>query len=265
MKPGAHRQIKLRRPGWWTQEGVLARLHAGEFVMAVCQAATDEMAEIGVEVAPTTLRADIAKWAETVSWGEQFRAALALWKRTGTGEMVLSKAWHEPFLVAMETEECAGNAQKAAQAAGVGYGVVLAVLDRRNKCYDADFAEKFRLAEMERVGVVRERYWELAEKGEGKLAAMAQKDVIEAALPDLHGRPSRVQVTGRIKHDHEHAHQHEHLHGLAPGLAREVVLASQQRVRRIEAGRNASDGLLPADTRDEDRVIDLTPQSVEVR
>lgn len=247
--------VKRQRPTWWTQEGVLARLQAGEFILAICQVAVDEMAGAGITISVSRLRAEVSAWAESASWGEQFTAALKLWRRTGSGEMSLSKHWHDDFIDAMTATS--GNAPEAAKMAGIGYGIVLAVLDRRNKCYDPEFAERFRIAELERVGPVREKYYKLAEEGEGKLAIRAQERIIESALPGLHGTKQEVHVSGKVDHAHDHQHAHQHLHGLAPELAAEIVRASQDRVRRINHGRT---GLLPADAREEEgRVIDLTP------
>lgn len=248
--------VKRQRPQWWSPEGVLSRLQSGSFIMEICQDAVKEMAEAGVSISALRLRAEVSTWSESASWGEQLKTALGMWKRASSGEMVLAKTWHEDFLAAMEHESCDGNAEKAAAMAGVGYGVVLAVLDKRNKCYDADFAEKFRIAELARVGRIRSRYIEMAETGEGKMAQRAQERIIEAALPSLHGQRQEVNVSGHVDHDHDH--KHLHLHGVSADLAREVVEASQARIRRINAGRTA---MLPADTReDEGRVIDVTPQ-----
>lgn len=241
--------VKRQRPSWWTQEQVLARLQEGQFIGALCQQASEEMQAIGVVVGAPTLRAEFGKWCESLTWGEQLRAALGMWKKTSSGEMVLSKHWHDDFLAAMEV--CEGNAERAAKMVGVGYGVVLSVIERRNKCYDADFAEKFKVAEMGRIGKVREKYMDLAENGDGKAALRAQERLIEAALPSVHGTRQEVHVSGDIKHDHEHRH------GMTQELAEEVVRAGQDRIRKITTGREVK--VLPADTRDSDRVIDLTP------
>lgn len=253
--------VKRERPGWWTHEGVLARLQAGAYILALCQEASEELAAISVTVAPTTLRAEVSKWTESATWGEQLKAALGLWKRNSAGEMVLSKAWHEDFLSAMEA--CGGNAEKAAGMAGIGYGVVLAVLDPRNRCHDPEFAEQFRIAELARYGKIRERYMDTAENGDGKLSTMAQQRLIESALPTLHGQKQQVEVSGGVLHGHLHEHEHRHLHAMAPDQAREVAVASQERMRRISAGRVRE---LPAATAaaDEERVIDLTATVTEV-
>lgn len=261
--------VKRKRPSWWTPEGVLSRLQAGEYIMTICQTACDEMAEIGIQLLAPTLRADVTRWCESASWGEQLRTALSMWKKTPRGEMALSSDWHDDFLHAMEITE--GNAEKAAKLAGIGYGLVLARLDRRNKCFDAEFTEKFRVAELERVGRMREKYMTMAEEGEGKLAVRAQERLIETALPGLHSPKQEVHVSGKVEHDHDHKHQHlhQHLHSLSPELARQVVTASQERVRKIVGSRSrdtaaAATGMLTqqgtADgDRNEDRVIDLTP------
>lgn len=254
MPKRARACIKRERPSWWTQEGVLSKLQSGEFILAICQQAVEAMTGAGISISVSRLRAEVAEWCESASWGPQLTAALSLWHKTGSGEMALSKHWHDDFLGAMQVTE--GNAQKAASMAGIGYGIVLAVMDRRNKCYDPEFAERFRVAELERIGRVREQYMTMAEEGEGKAAARAQERLIEAALPALHGQKQEVHVSGKVDH------AHEHLHGFAPELAREIVIASQDRVRRINAGRNLE---LPADRReDEGRVIDLVPHRQEV-
>lgn len=209
------------------------------------------MAGIGIQVAPTTLRSEFSKWCESASWGEQLRAALGVWKKSSSGEMVLSKEWHDEFLAAMDV--CDGNAEKAARMVGIGYGIVLAVTDRRHKCYDAEFAEKFKIAELSRVGRMREKYMTMAETGSDQLAVRAQERIIEAALPQLHTQKQEVHVSGQV----DHAHAHQHTHGMTQQLAMEVVNASQERVRKLNSGRQ---GLLLADTREENGlVIDLTP------
>lgn len=228
---------------------MLARLQNGEFIGAICLAASEEMAGVGIQVAVSTLRAEFSKWCETASWGEQLRAALNVWKRSSSGEMVLTKEWQDDFLAAME--RCEGNAQKAAQMAGIGYGIVLAVTDRRHKCYDAEFTEKFKIAELSRIAGIREQYMLTAEAGGTKEAMRAQEKLIESALPGLHGQKQEVVVTGDVNH------KHQHLHGMTQQLTEAIVNASQDRVRKLNSGRQ---GLLPEDTRESDgRVIDLTP------
>lgn len=249
-RPSARACVKRQRPSWWTQEEVLARLQQGQFIGALCQQASEEMAGIGVVVGAPTLRAEFGKWCESATWGEQLRTALGMWKKTSSGEMALSKHWHDDFLAAMEV--CEGNAERAAKMAGVGYGIVLSVIERRNKCYDADFAERFRVAEMQRIGRVREKYIDLAENGEGKAAVRAQERLIEAALPSVHGTRQEVHVSGNVQHEHEHRH------GMSQELAEQVVRASQDRVRKITAGRDDR-ALSAADTIDSERVIDLMP------
>lgn len=243
--------IKRERPEWWTPEKVLERLESGQFVLEICELAAGEMQKAGVTISVRRLRSDISTWTESASWGDQFRSALALWKHGSPGEMVLSKHWYDDFFAAMMIHK--GNAAKAAEMAGVGYGIVLALTDRRNKCYDSVFTERFKIAELERVGRIREKYTVLAEDGEGKAAVRAQERIIEAALPGLHGQKQELHVSGKVEHEHEH----QHTHGVSAELAQAVVAAGQERIRRINAGRM---GLLPADTREEEgRVIDVGP------
>lgn len=235
--------------------------------MAVCQAAAADMQGAGIEIGVQTLRGEISKWAETSSWGEQLKAALGLWKRDrDSGRLVLSKTWHEDFLLAMGV--CDGNAERAAQMVGVGYGVVLNVMDPRGKHYDPEFAERFREAEMARVAKLRELQLQTAE-GDGKQAVNVRQRILETALPSMHVVPKQqeIKVTGRVEHGHEH--RHAHLHALAPETAREVVLASQNRVRRINAGReedttaDLKPKALAADSRPS-VTIDLVPEQAKV-
>lgn len=234
--------------------------------MAVCQAAVDDMQGAGINLSVQKLRAEISKWAETSSWGEQLKAALGLWqKRNGQDELVLSKDWHDDFLSAMEI--CEGNAERAAQMAGVGYGVVLNVMDARGKHFDPEFVWRFRAAEMARVAKLRELQMQTAE-GDGKMAAGVRQQILEATLPNLHVVPKQqeVKVTGEIEHRHDH--QHAHLHMMAPEAAREIVLASQSRVRRINAGRSDPEPspaprALAADSRPS-VTIDLAPEREKV-
>lgn len=259
--PKRHLQaVKRQRPLWWTQQGVLDRLQSGQFILAVCQDAVDEMAGAGVTISVSRLRHEVSAWCESATWGDLLRTAMSLWKRTSSGEVVLSKEWHEDFLASLD--HCDGNAPKAATMAGVGYGVVLAVLDKRNRCYDPEFAEKFRIAEAVRAGRIREKYMDLAENGEGKDAVRAQEKIIESALPSLHGTKQEVLVSGKV--DHAHQHQHRHLHGVDPDLMQRVVSASQDRVRRLNFGQHDTEALIAAPSDDEDRVIDVTPQQMEV-
>jgi hypothetical protein len=256
------RAVLRKRPSWWTPEGVLQRLQAGEFVMAVCEAARVDMEGAGVVLTVRKLRADISAWCESAAWGEQLRQALTIWKKErGSDELVLSKTWHDDFLSCMEV--CEGNAERAAAMAGISYGIVLAVLDKRNKCHDAEFVEKFRQAELYRIGKMRELYMTTGE-GEGKLAMHVQEAILASAMPAMHGQQQKeVHVTGQVEHAHDHDHRHQHLHALAPDIAREVVLASQARVRRLGAGREVQE--LGTDARDENRVIDVTPVAERAR
>lgn len=253
--PGFKQAVKKERPGWWTPEGVLERLNNGVLITVICAAASEELKAVGVEVAPSTLRRDVAKWNESATWGELFTAALALWKRTSSGEMALSREWHDDFIAAMDV--CEGNARNAAELIGIGYGIVLAVTDKRNRCYDKEFHERFRVAETARVAAIREQYYQTAEKNEGKLGFRAKERIIETALPGLHGQKQEVHHSGLIghAHDHDHRHQHLHLHAMTSEQVGEVARSSQERMRRITAGRERA--LPAAATTDPERVIDI--------
>lgn len=243
--------VKRKRPSWWTPEGVLARLQNGQYIGLICKEASEEMANISIPVSVSRLRQEVHDWTETASYGPALSSALKLWRKSGTGEMILSKHWHDEYLQTLHA--CKGNAKAACEIAGIGYGVVLAVTNPSNACHDPEFTEKFKIAELERVGVMRERYMDLAENGDGKLAVRAQERLIESALPHLHGQTQHLKVSGKVGHEHTHSLSHE--------LAQEVVLASQARVRRLQSGRQDS---LPPSPDDESRVIDITPVREEV-
>lgn len=266
-RPRAKQCVKRTRPDWWTPETVCGLLQEGEYVGDLCVRASSEMEEMGDPVKASVLRSEISKWANSASWGEQITRALRVVYKDARGRMVHSKDWHDDFINAMYTN--AGNPERAAEASGIGYGVVMAVLDKRNRCYDPEFAERFRIAEAERVAGIRAAHFQVAE-GNNPLdlqtRVKVQKDLLATHAPGLHGSRAELHVTGKVDHDHDHTH--EHTHRVAGGLAREVVMASQSRVKGLMAGRtNGGNGdlpMLPAgmsnrQAREEGRVIDVTP------
>lgn len=171
-----------------------------------------------------TLRADISTWAGSYTWGEPFTAALALWKRGQAGVFTLSTDWHDDFLVSLQ--ERRGNIPLACADISVGEELVYAFCDKRNKCYDADFAEKVRILEGARYGRIRENLLNQAENDTsadgGKLAAK----VLESGLPAFHGNKQQVEVTAQVNVDHTIR--------LDPG----VVAAANARMRTMLSGRN---------------------------
>lgn len=249
--------VKRERPEWWHPEGVITRLQEGTYIGVICEQCAREMAEMGETMSVAALRSEVAKWANSASWGEQLTTALKLWKRSGTGAMILSKHWHPEFFAAME--QCGGVAEKAAAAVGVGYGIVLGLIDKRSQYYDHDFAEQFRVGELERIGRIRSKYMDTAENGDGRVAVMAQQKIVEAALPHLHGPKQEVHVSGKVDHDHQHTH------GLSDELAAQLAQVSQERVRHMFAGRQREQ-LALEQGRDSDGalVIDLTPIKQQV-
>ena len=209
------------RPGWWTPETVLKRLQAGEWVTQICRLASEE---VKGEVSVKQLRHDVQGWAETASYGPALKKALQILYFDGRGRLKLSKGWYEDFFAAMA--ENGGKATGAAEVAGVSIGIVLAIMDRRNSYYDRDFTERFRAAEGQRVGGIREKYLTRAEEGDG----VAQEKVLAAAMPHLHGPKQEMVVSGEVDHHHEHQ-----LVGAA--LPKAVVQASASRTRGLLSGR----------------------------
>lgn len=238
--PASSTSLKQPRPPWWTQEGVVGRLQDGAYIGELCVAASEEIAAEGYQCSPTKLRAEVSQWAESASWGERITAALKLIRKTPAG-LTVSKDWYDEFFIAME--HCDAVAERAAAAAGIGYGLVLACLDRRNKkLYDADFAERFRVAESERVGRLRAKHFVDAE-GDGKLAAGIRQKILETHAPSLHGPKQEVHFTGAV----------EIAHGITAELAEAVASASRDRMRVLSG---AAERSLPASTGGQ--VIDVT-------
>lgn len=241
--------VRRTRPNWWGQEAVLARLQDGEYVGDICRLASEEMDRLESPISVRTLRADISTWSESASWGEQFQKALKLWYNDNHGALLLSKSWHDEFFMAMEARS--GKAEDACVSCGVGYGIVLSLMDRRNKCYDKIFHERFRVAEAERIGVIRGQYLQYAEdpQNDERTRLKVQQTVLETHAPTLHGSSKEIHVSGSV--------DHSHTHGLDSGLAQEVVMASMARTRALHHGRQGALNAVPE--RDSDRVIDITP------
>lgn len=230
--------VKRDRPEWWTPEEVLRRLQDGQYVGLICK---EGAAEVEEEVSAKTLRADVSQWAESATWGEQFRAALKILRPDGKGGITIGKDWYEEFFVAMEA--CEGEAELACEACGVSYGIVLALLDRRNKCHDRDFAERFRIAEAPRIGKVRSKYFKHATDGEGN--PKVQEKILESHLPHMHSGKQEVHVSGGV----------DVTHGMSPAMSAAVMAASQNRTRALFSGREPA--ALPA--HDGGQLIDITP------
>ena len=82
-------------------------------------------------------------WAESLSYGEQFTAALAIWKPRGAPK--INTDWFEDFYEAMREAE--GKVAEACEASGIGPDLVYALRDKRNGCYDKTFDEQVRILE----------------------------------------------------------------------------------------------------------------------
>lgn len=230
-----------QRPSWWTAEKVLECLRNGERVSKLCARAA---AEVDGAISPERLRADITKWTQSLSWGEQYTAALAIWTRGATPK--ISTDWYDDFYEAMR--EADGKVADACQLAGIGPDLVYALRDKRNGCFDKEFDEQVRILEGLRFSAIRENLLKQAAVDSadgGKLAAK----VLESAMPGLHAPKQQLEVSGKIEHEHQHF------------LPPEVIAAAQARIGSMLASRReASRRALPEPA---GRTIDVTPVRVK--
>jgi len=87
--------------------------------------------------------------------------------------------------------------EHACAALGLGTGPIYAMLDSRNgKTFNKKFADRFRIAEAPRIGVIRTKFFRHAEQGDGN--PKVQQAVLEVAMPALHGRKKTVAIEGGI-------------------------------------------------------------------
>lgn len=208
------------RPSWWTPEKVLEFLRNGESMQGITRRVS---AETQGAVSPSALKSDIDKWRESASWGPQFKDAIALTTTAG-GVFKISKDWYPKFYDAMKDPEVKGNVTAACEVSEVGIELVYALRDKRNKCFDAEFDEACRILEGRRMADIRETLLNQA-----KLDGRIGQKVLEASMPHLHAPPQKIEMTGRIDHDHRHEHTHR--------LAQEVLQASVERTRILTKGR----------------------------
>lgn len=219
QEPGA-------RPSWWTPEAVLECLRNGERVSVLCQRAAQET---DCKVVASRLRADIRKWSESLTWGEQFTAALAIY--LSRGEARINTEWYQGFYDAMR--QCDGRMADACELAGIGPDLVLALRDKRNACYDKAFDEQVRQLEGLRFVVIRENLLDQATRPTIEGAKLGAT-ILESALPGLHAKRQQLEVTGKIEHEHQYL------------LPPEVVAAGQARMRTLMAGREKRRALPPS-------------------
>lgn len=209
--------IPRERPSWWIPEKVLEAIEGGEHPILVCSRASSDT---GGRVTVRVLRADISKWSESASWGEQFQAAIRLHPRSvsKSAGRRLTKKWYPAFFAAMEREDVGGRIALACHFADVGPEVVYALRDRRNASYDAKFDERCRILEGRRFSEIRENFLDEA-RSDAKIAALA----LESGMPSLHGKSTKLEVTGQVVVDHR--------------LPPEVVEAARTRQRTLLEGR----------------------------
>lgn len=201
-----------RRPAWWTPEEVLDRLQAGESAGSLCDRAAAE-----VELAPQTLRGDIAVWQDSLRYGEQFTRALEL-KGGSLGapdRELFESSWYPRFWEAMDLEE--GNVAAACARAEVKPRVIYALIDPKGEHYDRAFASRFRVMEGQRRARIRENVLKQAESPDADGAKIGLK-ILEAAEPHLHAPPQKVEVSGVLGH------------ALLPP---QLVAAAEQRARLV--------------------------------
>lgn len=177
-----------RRPGWWNPDGVMAKLREGLPVYAIIEEARKDA---GNRIALSSLHTDIRAWRQKLpAFDRDYKAMLAL----VPNGVLPEEAW-DAFFEAMAEFE--GKVEHACAALGLGVGPVYAMLDARNgKTFNKKFAERFRIAEAPRMGVIRTKYLRHAENGDGNPSV--QEKVLENAMPGLHGRKKTIAVEGGI-------------------------------------------------------------------
>lgn len=177
-----------RRPGWWNPDGVMAKLRDGLPVYAIIEEARKDA---GNRISLASLHNDIKGWRKLLAaFDRDYKEMLAL-----IPDGVLPEEAWEAFFDAMAEFE--GKVEHACAALGIGTGPVYAMLDSRNgKTYSKKFADRFRIAEAPRMGVIRGKFLNHAENGAGD--PQVQRAVLEAAMPALHGRKKTLEVQGGI-------------------------------------------------------------------
>lgn len=204
-----------RRPKWWTPDGVLDRLEAGERLTDILDAA--------VRDCPTKMRQlgrDIQGWKESDPFYRQ-RWEMASDILRSNGEF--SADAQERFFSAMQ--ECGGKLKHAAALCGIGAGLVLSMLDPRNKkLYNPAFAERYRQAEAPRIAEIREKHLAHAERGDGD--AKVQQGILQTHLPHLHNPKQVVEVQASVEVNHK--------------LSPELMAFQQSRARALLATREVA-------------------------
>lgn len=234
------------RPSWWNQENVVAKIKEGMTVTQICELASQDVSGAAT---PGTFADDIGKWRKSASWGDRFSFALSMWTRDGkTGMLKPTTEWYSTFYSALAEAE--GRIEMACELSGVPSDLVYSLRDKRNRCYDADFDEQVRMLEARRMGRIRESTLAAAEKG-GKFGAIVGMKVLESQMPSLHGASSKIEIEGRVRHDH--------VHHLPP----EVVAASNERTSSLMSARRRA--ALAEESEIEQPIIDITPVSSTVK
>jgi hypothetical protein len=177
-----------RRPGWWSPDGVMAKLREGLPVYAIIDEARKDA---GNRISLSSLHADVRGWRKALpAFDRDYKEMLAL-----VPNGVLPEEVWDAFFEAMAEFE--GKVEHACAALGLGVGPVYAMLDSRNgKTYNKRFAERFRIAEAPRMGVIRTKYLRHAENGDGDKTV--QQAILEVAMPAMHGRKKTIAVEGGI-------------------------------------------------------------------
>ena len=206
------------RPAWWKPEAILELLLGGEPVSALCRRASEECEG---RVKTKTFRSDISVWAGSLTWGDQFAVALAIYKHGGAGRgLLLSDAWFPEFYQAMEQSN--GKVEEACELSGFGADLIYALRNPRSKLYNKAFAEEVDFLEGSRLSRIREHVLNSAENDDPRLG----EKVLQAAMPHLHAPAHKLEVSGGVD---------VNMHLIPP----EVVAASQARTRTLLANRGS--------------------------
>lgn len=177
-----------RRPGWWNPNGVMDRLLDGEHITDLIQEAVKDC---GGRVKMRILYRELAHWKRVLpAFKRDYERATNLYDR----DCLPEKHW-DAFFRAMR--EAKGKMEHACAMLKIGQKVVLGMLDPAFKgTYNKKFAERYRLAELERMAPIRARLLDGADSDDAD--PKVQLAVLENALPALHGKKKTVAVEGGI-------------------------------------------------------------------
>lgn len=197
IKPG-----RDNRPKGWSQEYVLERLEAGATLDEIYTQAADGHCSVG------SIKNEVTAWRDR---DERFRLHVEdlLEKMHGTVKIVgkASRLKATPEKLAQfleEMENAGGNMKLACAAVDMHPGTVLARLDPRSKLYDPGFADRFVTLESERLHVLREKYFQLAESEDERIQERVIWNLLKTRLASIHSEKQQLEVSGSVQHTHTH-------------------------------------------------------------